>query len=116
MEHIASLGHFYCIRLKQNIKIFTIDKKYGEIVCESVGDLKSYQHHSNIVTNVEITDKKYITNIVISKKKGTNEPWILATNDAPSMAINHYSKRFDGIETLLKNQMGSILKMLVMLL
>lgn len=104
MEHIASLGHFYCIRLKQNIKVFTTNKKTGELDCKSVGDLQSYQHHSNIIPNIEITDKKYKTNIVISKKKGTNEPWILATNDTPTMAINNYSKRFGGIETLFKNQ------------
>ncbi len=104
MEHIASLGHFYCIRLKQNIKVFIPDKKNNELICKSVGDLQTYQYHSNIIPNIEITDKKYKTNIVISKKKGTDEPWILATNDAPTMAINHYSKRFGGIETLFKNQ------------
>lgn len=104
MEHIESLGHKYCIRLKKNIKVFVDDKKTNNVVCKSISDLKAYENHSNIITNIEITEKRYKTNIVISKKKDVSEPWIIATNNAPSMAINDYSKRFGGIETLFKNQ------------
>lgn len=104
MEHIESLGHKYCIRVKGNIKVFTENKKTRDIVCKSAKDLQVYQYHSNIITNAEITEKRFKTNIVVSKKNKVSESWILATNNAPSMAINDYSKRFGGIETLFKNQ------------
>ena len=104
MDHIASLGHTFCIRLKRNIKVFIYDKKEGHKVWKFLDDIKSYEYHSNLFNNIEITDKKYVVNIAISKRKDVAEPWIIVTNGDTKRAIKDYGYRFGAIECLFKNQ------------
>lgn len=104
MEHIASLGHTYCIRLKRNIKVYIYDKKEGHKVWKYLDDVKAYEYHSNLFNNIEITDKKYVVNIAISKKQNVAEPWIIVTNGDTKRAIKDYGYRFGAIECLFKSQ------------
>ena len=41
--------------------------------------------------------------MVISKRKGVTEPWIIITNGEPKRAIKDYGYRFGGIEPVFKN-------------
>ena len=104
LEHIAFLGHTYCIRFKKNIKTLIYDKKEGHKIWKTLDDLKAYQYHSSFYENVEITDKKFVTNIAVSKKEGVAEPWIIITNGDTKRAVKDYSYRFGAIECLFKNQ------------
>ena len=104
MNHIASLGHTYCIRLKRNIKVYIYDKKEGHKVWKFLDDIKAYEYHSNLFNNIEITDKKYVVNIAISKKQNVAEPWIIVTNGDTKRAIKDYGYRFGAIECLFKSQ------------
>ena len=104
MDHIASLGHTYCIRLKRNIKVYIYDKKEGHKVWKYLDDVKAYEYHSNLFNNIEITDKKYVVNIAISKKQNVAEPWIIVTNGDTKRAIKDYGYRFGAIECLFKSQ------------
>lgn len=104
MDHIASLGHTYCIRLKRNIKVYIYDKKEGHKVWKFLDDVKAYEYHSNLFNNIEITDKKYVVNIAISKKQNVAEPWIIVTNGDTKRAIKDYGYRFGAIECLFKSQ------------
>lgn len=94
MNHIDSLGHTYCIRLKKNIKVYIYDKKEGHKVWKFLDDIKAYEYHSNLFNNIEITDKKYVVNIAISKKQNVAEPWIIVTNGDTKRAIKDYGYRF----------------------
>lgn len=104
MRHIQSLGHTFCIRLKKNIKVLAYDKKEGHEVWKFLDQLYAYQYHSNFIRNVKLTESKFITNIVISKKQGVEEPWIIVTNGDFKNAIRDYGYRFGGIESVFKNQ------------
>ena len=104
MNHIDSLGHTYCIRLKKNIKVYIYDKKEGHKVWKFLDDIKAYEYHSNLFNNIEITDKKYVVNIAISKKQNVAEPWIIVTNGDTKRAIKDYGYRFGAIECLFKSQ------------
>ena len=104
MNHIDSLGHTYCIRLKKNIKVYIYDKKEGHKVWKFLDDIKAYEYHSNLFNNIEITDKKYVVNIAISKKQNVAEPWIIVTNGDTKRAIKDYEYRFGAIECLFKSQ------------
>ena len=104
LEHIASLGHTFCIRFKRNIKTLIYDEKEGHKVWKILDELKAYQYHSNSFKDIEITDKKYVVNIAISQKHGVAEPWIIVTNGDTKRAIKDYGYRFGAIEWLFKNQ------------
>ena len=104
LEHINSLGHTYCIRLKRNIKCFIYDKKEGHEIWKWLSDLQTYEYHSNLFYDIPLTDNKYIVNIAISKRHNVNEPWIIVTNGNPRRAIKDYGYRFGGIESVFKNQ------------
>jgi len=104
MQHINNLGHTFIFRLKKNIKILIYDKKEEHKVWKFLSDIPSYQFHSNLLNDVELTLDKYKVNIAISKKDGVQEPWILVTNADPKRAIKDYGYRFGGIECLFKNQ------------
>ena len=67
IEHINFLGHTYVLRLKKNIKVLHFDKKEGHKIWKFLSDLPKYKYHSIAYSNIEFTDKKYITNIVIKK-------------------------------------------------
>lgn len=104
LQHIDSLGHTYYIRAKSNIKTFYFDKKQGHKIWTQLGYLQSYYKHSNLFYNIEITENRYSVNLVINKRKGVTEPWIIITNGEPKRAIKDYGYRFGGIESVFKNQ------------
>lgn len=103
LSFIESLGHTYVVRLKRNIKVECDNKRVKSNV-KNVGDLPSLQYHSSFYFNAKITECKFNTTIVISKRDGVDEPWIIATNGDHRRAIKDYGYRFGGIETLFKNQ------------
>lgn len=110
MEHINSLGHTYCFRLKGNITVF--DKQTDNYyIKKNISDLKKYIHHANWLYDIPITMDKYKINIAISNSINTNDPWIIATNGDPKRAIKDYSYRFGGIESIFKNQKSNGLYM-----
>lgn len=104
MQHIDSLGHTYCIRLKRNIKVFVYDKKANNKVWKSLSELKTYKYHSKSFNDILLTDNSYKTNIVISKSDGVSEPWIIVTNGSTQRAVKDYGYRFGSIESLFKDQ------------
>lgn len=104
MKTISNAGHKFCFRMKKNIKVLIHDKKEGHKIWKWLSDLQAYEYHSICYENVELTEEKYMCNIVISKKNGASEPWILATNTDYKYSIKDYGYRFGGIETIFKNQ------------
>lgn len=104
MKHIASLGHTYCIRLKQNMKVLVYDKNEKHKIWKWIGDLFIHKAKSTYYENIMLSEKKYKTNIVFSKKNGYSEPWIIVTNGSPTRALKDYSYRFGSIESVFKNQ------------
>lgn len=104
MNHIASLGHTYILRLKKNIKVLVYDKREKHKIWRFFGDLSKLKYHSKSYQNTPLTEKKYKTNIVISNAVDTDTPWILATNGSTTRAIKDYGYRFGGIESVFKNQ------------
>ena len=104
MKHIESLGHTYCIRLRENHKVLVYDKKEKHKIWKWVYDLQSYIYRPNYYKDILFTDKKFKTNIVISKQYGYSEPWIIITNADSKRALKDYSYRFGGIESIIKNQ------------
>ena len=105
LQHIDSIGATYCFRLKGNIKIANFDPKEGHYIKKYTENLISWEHHSLYYNNVYMYDNfDYITNIAISRKCVSDEPWIIATNGNAKDAIRHYSHRFGSIECVFKNQ------------
>ncbi len=104
LDTINNLGHTYCIRLKKNIKVLVYDKKEKHKIWKMTGDLKGLKYHAKVYNNIELYDNNYITNIVISKYDGTDDAWIIVTNNDIEHAIQNYSYRFGSIECLFKNQ------------
>lgn len=104
MKTIEDAGHIYCFRLKKNIKCFIYDKKEGHKIWKWLDELTIYEHHSVLYDDVLLTDKKFKCKIVCSKKNGTEDAWILATNGDYNHTIKDYGYRFGGIETIFKNQ------------
>ena len=105
LKYIDDIGCTYCIRLKGNLKIKCFDKKEGHYIRKKTEDLISLKHHSLYYNDVFIYDElEYTTNIAVSRKCVSEEPWIIATNGKANYAISHYSKRFGSIETIFKNQ------------
>ena len=104
MEHINSLGHTFCIRIKRNIKLLFYDKKEGHSIWKWFDEIFAYKYHAYHLLNVPITEQKYIVNIAISKTIDVSEPWIIITNGDPKRAIKDYGYRFGGIESVFKNQ------------
>lgn len=111
MEHINSLGHTYCIRLKGNIKVLVYEHSKRRKIWKNTGDIKARNSQGKSLVDVELTDKSYKTNLVISKNDGIKEPWIIVTNGNPKRAIKDYGYRFGGIESIFKNQKSNGLYM-----
>ena len=80
------------------------DKKEGHKVWKWLNNLTNYEWHSICYDDILLTDDKYCCKLIYSKRNGTNDAWILATNGEYKDAINNYKRRFGGIETLFKNQ------------
>ena len=104
IKHINDLNHKYCIRIKSDIKINYYDKKEKHYIWKKAKDLKNYEYHPAYYEKVKLTSRKYETNIVISKKHGVDEPWIITTNNDVQRAIKDYGYRYGGVETIFKNQ------------
>ena len=66
--------------------------------------MPKYKYHAKAYNEIEFTEDKYITNIVISDFIDTDDPWILVTNGNSKRAIKDYSYRFSGIKPVFKNQ------------
>ena len=80
------------------------DKKEGHKIWKWLDEFPNYEHHSILYDDILLTDAKFKCNIVCSKRKGTDDPWILATNGNHRQTIIDYGYRFGGIETIFKNQ------------
>ena len=104
MQHIDSLGHTFVLRLKKNMKVLHFDKKEGHKIWKWIDKLPLHKYHPTTYKDIELTENKYITNIIISNSADNDDPWILATNGNPKRAIKDYDYRFGGIETVFKNQ------------
>lgn len=65
--------------------------------------MPKYKYHAKAYNEIEFTEDKYITNIVISDFIDTDDPWILVTNGNSKRAIKDYSYRFSGIKPVFKN-------------
>lgn len=111
LDLISSLGHTFCIRLKCNRKVLVYDKKEGHNVWKYISDLKSYKNHPTYYNDVLITNHEFQTNIVISKRDGVKEPWIIVTNGDVTRAIKDYGYRFGAIECVFKNQKSNGFKL-----
>ena len=101
---MISIGHIYCIRLKGGFKVHFYDKKENHYIWVHAKELKSYEYHPAYYPDIEITHRKFKTNIVISKRHGADEPWIIVTNNNVQRAIKDYGYRYGGVETIFKNQ------------
>lgn len=104
IEHIQKLGHKYSIRLKGDTIVHYYDEKIRKYIWQSARDLKSYEYHPTYYPNAYITQKKFKTNLVISKRHGVDEAWIIITNGDVKRAIKDYGYRYGGVETIFKNQ------------
>ena len=98
LEHIDSLGHTYCVRLKGNIHVYKDNKK---ILAKK---LKHRKYHAVLHKDVYITDKRFKTNIIYSNSLNTSTPWIIVSNKDLEHAILNYSYRFGSIECIFKSQ------------
>ena len=104
LNHIDSLGHTYCIRLKRNIKVFVFNEKENHFIRRWLNQLETYEFKSKVYRNILLSEEQYQTNIVFSKRHQIEEPWIIVTNGNPNRAIKDYGYRFGGIESGFKNQ------------
>ena len=104
LQHIDSLGHTYCIRLKRNIKVLVFDKKEGHKVWKFLDEMAPFKYHSKSFNDILITDNSFKTNIIISKTDAVSKPWIIATNGSTTRAIKDYGYRFGSVESIFKNQ------------
>lgn len=103
-NHIDSLGHTYCIRLKHDLKIFYFDEKENHYIWKHLNDMKTYEYHPVYYNDAFLTNSKLKTNVVFAKRHDSNDLWIIATNGDSRRAIKDYSYRFGAIEAVFKNQ------------
>ena len=111
LKHIASLGRTYTVRLKGKMRCYVYDKKEKHSIWKTTGDLNASESHSTFYKDILITNNRFKTNIVLSKKKGIKEPWIIVTNGDLNKAIKDYGYRFGGIECIFKSQKSNGLYM-----
>ena len=104
MKTIHDAGHTFVFRLKKNIKVFIYDKKEKHNIWKFLDSLPNYECHSVMHKDILLSDSKFKCSIVLSKRNGTDDPWILATNGNYRFTIKDYSYRFGTIEFLFKNQ------------
>ena len=67
LQHIQSLGHTFCVRLKRNIKALVYNQKEGHHIWYFLDNLPSYKYHSKCYEGIYLTESKFQTNLVISK-------------------------------------------------
>ena len=66
MEHIDSLGHTFCLRLKGNIKVCYFDNLRKHNVGTHTQNLSGTKYRYKYYNNISYTDNEYKTNVVIS--------------------------------------------------
>lgn len=112
---IDSLGHIYVVRAKGQPRVLYYNKNEGHKIKSNIDKLFHYKYKATYYEDVEITKKKFKTNIVISAthsvsisknndNEGLEEPWFLYTNGDVKRAIKDYGYRFSAIEFLFKDQ------------
>ena len=104
MEHINTLGHTYCLRLRSNVKVTYFDNKKKHNVETYTQNLSGKTQQCKYYENISYTENNYKTNIVISDSMASDTPWIIATNGDPRRAVKDYSYRFGAIESMFKSQ------------
>ena len=104
LDYIDSLGHIYCVRLKKYLKVFLYNQRKKKYEWKSLDNMTCQKHHSKYYNDIKLTEKEFVTNIVISSSANTDDAWIIATNGDVKYAIKNYSHRFGGIECMFKNQ------------
>ncbi len=103
LDHIQSIGCFYCIRSKGYITYSYYDS-CGTLITSKLKDIKPFVHKAKYLKNVLYTKKLFPTTIVVSNSSNTDDPWYLLTNDDPTRAVRNYSYRFGSIEFIFKSQ------------
>jgi len=103
LDHIQSIGCFYCIRSKSFFRYYFSDNS-GNLVSSHLRDITPLKYRARVLKNVLYTRHKFKTNIVVSCSSNSDDPWYLVTNDDPSRAIRNYSYRFGSIECIFKSQ------------
>ncbi len=71
---------------------------------EKAKEFSKYKYHAKSYNEIEFTEGKYITNIVISDSINTDDSWILVANRNSKRAIKDYSYCFGSIKSVFKNQ------------
>ena len=71
---------------------------------EKAKEFSKYKYHAKSYNEIEFTEDKYITNIVISDSINTDDSWILVANGNYKRAIKDYSYCFGSIKSVFKNQ------------
>ena len=104
MEHIDSLGHTYCLRLKGNLKVTYFDNLRKHNVETYTQNLSGKKYNCKYYKDISFSLNNYKTNIVISDSVGSETPWIICTNGDVRRAVKDYSYRFGAIESIFKNQ------------
>ena len=79
-------------------------KKEDHKIWKWLDELTTYEWHSALYDDVLLTESEFKCKIVCSKRHGTDDAWILATNGNYRQTIIDYGYRFGGIETIFKNQ------------
>ena len=78
-------------------------KKKAERIWKFLDEVKHYEWHSSRY-DVLLSEDRFEAHIVLSKKHGTKDPWIIVTNGDPKRAIKDYGYRFGSVETVFKAQ------------
>ncbi len=84
------------------LTLLHFDKKEGHKIWKWLNEFSKYKYHAKAYDEIEFTEDKYITNIVISDYIDTDDPWILVTNGNSKRAIKDYSYRFGSIKSVFK--------------
>lgn len=115
LSFIDSLGHTFVTRVRAGSNVYFNDSSEGHVIHKKVENLFHYTCKATYYENVEFTESRFKTNIVISPLKSVSisnktsnghvdEPWILLTNGDVKRAIKDYHYRFGAIEFLFKDQ------------
>ena len=104
LQHIDSLGHTYCIRLKRNIKVFIYDKKEGHKVWKFLDEITPDKYHSKslMIFYLLITLIKLI--LLLVKELMLVSLGLLLLMVLLEEPLKDYGYRFGSIESVFKNQ------------
>lgn len=102
MEYIDSLGCYYYIRTKTNLKLDIPSHPYNDCI-DKISDIEATYSKSIFFEEVYITESKYKCKLTVSKSKDHEEPYFILTNGDTKKAVKIYGYRFGSIETIFKN-------------